>query len=125
MRILVQSGAQLISVQGRARARNPHHRPLARLVLPGNQLVLARSALSRPRRALSATASARVMDRDYAWSASRTALSAASKPIFECVLSQKGLVVEAPQRHRTMPSPSGSSYSLPSASITVTGPVTL
>ena len=34
--------------------------------------------------------------------ASRTARSAASKPIFEWVLSQKGLVVEAPQRHSTI-----------------------
>ena len=54
-----------------------------------------------------------------------TARSAASKPIFEWVLSQNGFVVEAPQRHSTMPSPSGMSNSLPSASIIVTGPVTL
>ena len=57
--------------------------------------------------------------------ASRTARSAASKPICEWVLSQKGFVVEAPQRHSTTPSPSGSSNSLPSASMIVTGPVTL
>src|SRR5215213_7885640 len=56
---------------------------------------------------------------------SRTARSAASKPIFECVPSQKGFVVDPPQRQRAIASPSGRSYSLPSASISVIGPVTL
>jgi hypothetical protein len=55
----------------------------------------------------------------------RTARSAASNPIFECVLSQKGFVSEPPQRHSTTDSPFGTSYSLPSASISRIGPVTL
>ena len=59
-------------------------------------------------------------------SCSRTARSAASKPIFECVPSQNGLVVEPPQRHSAIVSPrSDRSYSLPSASMSLTGPVTL
>lgn len=57
---------------------------------------------------------------------SATARSAASKPIFECVPSQNGLVVEPPQRQSATVSPlSERSYSVPSASITFTGPVTL
>jgi hypothetical protein len=51
---------------------------------------------------------------------------AAVKPISECVESQNGFVFEAPQRHRTIGFPSsGSSNSLPSASISRIGPVTL
>src|SRR5215212_10798722 len=62
----------------------------------------------------------------HAYPDSCTARSAASKPIFECVPSQNGFVVEPPQRQSTMLSPiSPRSYSVPSASITVTGPVTL
>src|SRR3954447_7962658 len=58
---------------------------------------------------------------------SRTARSAASKPIFECVLSQNGFVVDAPQRQSTIESSfvwCVRSYSLPSASMTRTGPLT-
>ncbi len=52
--------------------------------------------------------------------------SAASNPIFECVPSQNGLVVEPPQRQRATGRPSsGNSNRLPSASMSVTGPVTL
>jgi hypothetical protein len=51
---------------------------------------------------------------------------AASKPIFEWVPSQNGLVVEPPQRHSAIGRPSsGSSNSLPSASMMRIGPVTL
>jgi hypothetical protein len=40
-------------------------------------------------------------------------------------LSQNGFVFEPPHRHRTIDSPSGISYSFPSASISRIGPVTL
>src|SRR6185312_9967419 len=57
---------------------------------------------------------------------SAAARSAASKPIFECVLSQNGFVCDAPQRQRAIGRPSsGRSKTLPSASISRIGPVTL
>src|SRR4029077_6614369 len=55
--------------------------------------------------------------------ASRTARSAAAKPILECVPSQNGLLVEPPHRHSAMVDRS-TGYSDPSASMTVTWPFT-
>ena len=51
--------------------------------------------------------------------------SSATKPTRRCDLSQNGFVCECPQRQSTIASPGGSTNSLPSASITRTGPSTL
>ena len=52
------------------------------------------------------------------------ARSQLSKPLSRCDASQKGFVALRPQR-QSATGPSGSANALPSASITVTGPVTL
>src|SRR5829696_8808430 len=54
---------------------------------------------------------------------SRTALCAARNPILECVPSQNGLVIEPPHRHNATVALSARN-SLPSASMSKTGPFT-
>src|SRR5438477_8435076 len=61
-------------------------------------------------------------DKDYSFD-SGTAFSAALKPILECVPSQKGFSVDAPQRHSAMRFSTGNLF--PSASINSTSPVTM
>jgi hypothetical protein len=59
---------------------------------------------------------------DYSFD-SGTAFSAALKPTFECVPSQNGFSVEAPQRQRAIRVSTGNLF--PSASINSTSPVTM
>jgi hypothetical protein len=54
---------------------------------------------------------------------SGTAFSAALKPIFECVPSQNGFSVEAPQRQSAIRFSAGNLF--PSASINSTSPITM
>ena len=58
-------------------------------------------------------------------SPARGAVSSATKPISRWVVSQNGLFFEWPQRQSTIELPGGSSNGTSSASMIVTGPVTL
>src|SRR3954447_23066625 len=64
------------------------------------------------------------MSQDCCPSDFSTAFIAPSKPIFECVPSQNGLLVEPPHRHSATRSRPLVSTELPSASFRLIGPLT-